>query len=242
MSVPYRDNDEAMIQRLTETLQNVSPERREQMIIEAKNRLMSVQKTRKNERERLWNYQLDILCRKGCADIVGVKEDRFLSLLEPLKPKFLDASGKLDCIVLPPNLITPTKKMNLVEVDGKRGVSYLTPALIQPAEGVKRPDAPYLMLDVEDGRAMLKVSSDNCVKRFAGADQLGCTVDEGEMIAIYRPEILKHRYIDCPASRYDRAHVPYVHLWDDGPGLDARCSGGDDTSYGSASCGSIVVS
>lgn len=242
MSAPYRNNDEILIQRLTETLQNVSPpERREQMIAEAKNRLMPAQKTRGIERETLWNYQLDILCRKGCADIVGVKEDRFLSFLEPLKPKFLAVSGKLDCIVLPPNLITTTKKMNLVELDGKRGISYLTPALIQPADGVKRPDAPYLMLDVEDGREMIKVSPDNCMKHFSEVSRLGCTADDGEMIAIYWPEILKHHYIDCPGSRCVRGAVPCVNLWFDEPKLSACPSGSDDPYCGSASCGSIFV-
>lgn len=237
----YRDNDEVTIQRLAETLQNVSPERCEQMIVEAQKRLMSLQKTRETEHEQLWNYQLNVLCRKGCADTVGVNEDRFLSFIEPLKPKFLAAGGKLDCIVLPPNLITSTKKMNLIEGNRKRGISYLNPALIQPVEGVKRPDAPYLMLDVEDGRAMLNVSPDNCVKRFAEDGRLGCTADEGEMIAIYWPEILKYHDIDCPGSRYVFGSVPCVSLWLDGPGLYAGFSGNASPRFGSASCGSIFV-
>lgn len=235
----YRDNDEVTVQRLTETLQNVSPERREQMIAEAQNRLLSVQKTHETGREALWNYQLDVLCRKGAADIVGVKEDTFLSYLEPLKQKFFAAIGKLDCIVLPPNFITPTQKMRLIEVDGKRGLSYLNPALVKLADGVSRPNVPYLMLDVEDGQAMLGVSPDNCVKRFAESKRLACTTDDGEMIAIYWPDILKHHYIDCSGSRYGRGRVPCVVIWDDGPKLVASYSGDAGSSYGSASCGSI---
>lgn len=239
----YRKSDEVTIQRLAETLQNVSPERRGQMIAEAQKWLLSVQKTRETERETLWNYQLDVLCRKGCADTVSVNEDTFLSFLEPLKPKFISANGKLDCIVLPPNFITTTQKMRLVEVNGKRGRSYLSPALIQLADGAeKRKDAPYLMFDVEDGRAMLEVSPDNCVKRFAEEGRLGCTVDEGEMVAIYWPDILKHHYIDCPGSRCDRGGVPCVFIWGDEPGLDARCSDDALPHSGSASCGSIIVS
>ncbi len=242
MSAPYRNNDGVVIQRLAETLQNVPPERREQMIAEAKNRIMSVQKLCEIEREALWNYQLNVLCEKRVPELVGMPEDEFLDYCEPLKAKFLLADGKLDCLVLPPTFLTPAQKMTLVIVDGQRGRSYLNPALVRPVDGAtKRPDGPYLMLDVEDGRAMLGISSDECAKRFVKNGRFGCTVDEGEMVAIYWPSTLKHHYIDCPVSRYDRDSVPCVGIWYGEPKLDAHHSGSAHSRYGSASCGSIFV-
>ncbi len=233
-----RDSDEAVIQNLLATLQNVSPEARERVI----NCLSAQSKSHRSAREALWNYQLGVLCEKKVPQLVGMPEDKFLGYCEPLKAKFLSAAGEHDCLVLPPTFLTPAQKMTLVVVDGARGWSYPNPALLYPADGAKkRPDSPYLMLDVEDGRKMLKMPPDDCFKQFANQKRLGFTADEGAMLCVYWPETLRHHYIDCPGSRYDRGDVPCVSIWYGEPWLDACYSDDGSPSFGSASCGSIFV-
>lgn len=94
--------------------------------------------------------------------------------------------------------------------------------------------------EVEDGKKMLNFSSDDAIKKFKQNNRRALITAEG--LALYRenPNILKDHYIDLSGSRFESSRVPYVCLYDAGPGLGWDYANVRDSDWGSPSCGSGV--
>lgn len=228
------------MKNLDEILKSIPENQRKQEIESA---LARISEENQKFREAGWNIQLEILCKKGFPKVMGVKEEMLLQNIEPLKDRFLSESGKYDCIVLPPKLITPHQKVQLIQLNGKKGFTDLWPSF-ENAEGVQRPNMPYLALDVEPGFKMRGKSPYDCIEIFQEQKRLAGTVDEAEIHLIYWPETLEYQGfhgIDCPGSRGEGGSVPFLGDLDGRPELSARHPGHSDSDFGSFSLGGIFI-
>ncbi|MEK7516363.1 MAG: DUF5701 family protein, partial [Patescibacteria group bacterium] len=139
------------------------------------------------------------------------------------------------------------KKIPLMEVDGKRGFTTLDLSEFKTAEGVEIPESlAYLIVDVENGKAMLGITPDKAIKQFKKEERSPLTAEEGVAIVTQYPEILKD---------HDLSLLGSVFEIDDGFGiallrkraaleavleLDWYFSDSSHAKWGSASCGERV--
>lgn len=168
------------------------------------------------------------------GDEAGLKA--LFPLLEKIG-KTQEGEGRIPLVIIAQNReLTLAKRMAKVTLDGKTGTSYLADSLVANLDNI--PPGHYLMVDVEDGRAMTNTKPSVCLARFKRANRFGCTTVEGVTVAFYDPKILRHHYFDLPGSRCDGGVFPCLGVYGGGPGLFA--GGGDlaDPGCGSLSCGS----
>jgi len=182
-----------------------------------------------------FDTQVKTLLDKGYPEAAGMEKDQFMNYLNPLKENFRAGS----IIVIPENFVSLSKQMTMVKLNGKTGVIYLDISEIDNAEGTETPRKPYLIHDVEDGKAMLGTSPNNCVKQFKKQGRLGLNAQEGIAVATHNPEILNDHYMDLTGSRLRSSDlVPNLCLSDGRPGLGWNDAGFSGSGWGSASCGS----
>jgi len=197
--------------------------------------------------EQEFNRQIENLSKKGFPKLAGVNEKKFATIFEPLKEQLKELSGKefkegrIPFVVVPrEKLLALEKEIPLMEVDGKKGFTTLNLSELKTAEGVEIPESmAYLVVDVENGKAMLGRIPDEAVKQFKKERRSPLTAEEGVAIILQHPEILKDHYMDLPGSR---GGVRVAGLWlvEGGPRLFWVWADDSSAKWGSASCGSRV--
>ena len=98
----------------------------------------------------------------------------------------------------------------------------------------------YLVVDVENGKAMLGRIPDEAVKQFKKEGRSPLTAEEGVAIILQHPEILKDHYMDLPGSRLGGGGVADLWLSEGEPKLGWSWANDSSAGWGSASCGSRV--
>ena len=98
----------------------------------------------------------------------------------------------------------------------------------------------YLVVDVENGKAMLGRIPDEAVKQFKKEGRSPLTAEEGVAIILQHPEILKVHYMDLPGSRPGGGRVAFLWLHEGKPRLNVHWADNSPAEWGSASCGSRV--
>ena len=196
--------------------------------------------------EQEFNRQIENLSKKGFPKLAGMDEKKFSTIFEPLKEQLKELSGKefkegrIPFVVVPrEKLLALEKEIPLVEVDGKKGFTTLNLSELKTADGVEIPESlAYLVVDVENGKAMLGRIPDEAVKQFKKEGRSPLTAEEGVAIILQHPEILKDHYMDLPGSRHGDDKVANLWLNEGKPKLNWNWANNSNAKWGSASCGS----
>jgi len=186
--------------------------------------------------------QKERLLQLKYPELTGIPNGRIVELFDSAW-KIIDERKEFgkNLFIVPESLLLIPQKLSLVEWKGRRGVNYLDLSELRNAKGVETPQVPYLLLDVEDGRAMKNVSPDNCMMQFKREGRLGLTVNEGIMLITHHFEILDDHFVDCPGSRFGSNYVPCICLGAFQVALYYSDSAHSTERWGSASCGSRIL-
>ena len=217
--------------------------------MEAERRFREIE-TRSEEYARLFDRQVETLIERGYAEAADMTQDRFKQLFATLKREARDLAatgpeikeGHIPfVIVLRERLLSLEKKIPLMEFDGKKGYTVINLSEFETAKGVEIPDSlAYLIVDVENGKAMKRRPPAEAVKQFKKEGRSPLTAEEGVAIVTQYPEILKDHYLDLPGSRRGADKVANLWLDDGKPKLGRDYSDNSSSKWGSASCGSRV--
>jgi len=200
--------------------------------------------------EQEFSRQIDNLTKKGFPKLAGMDEKKFSALFEPVKEQLKELSGKafkegrIPFVIVPRDkLLALEKQMPLVELEGQKGFTGIDDVskFFTAAEGIEIPEAmAYLVVDIENGKAMLGKNANEAVKQFKKEGRSPLTAEEGVAIILQHPEILTDHYMDLAGSRYGDDSVATVWLNEGRPKLHWNYSDGSNSEWGSASCGSRV--
>jgi len=198
--------------------------------------------------EKEFNRQVQTFLDKEFPKRAGIREDIFLSIVMPLKEHLIKLSemefeeGHIPFIIVVGEKLLPLKKkIQLMEVGGKKGFTTLNLSELKTADGVEIPESlAYLAVDVENGKAMLGRIPNEAVKQFKKEGRSPLTAEEGVAVILQHPEILKDHYMDLPGSRRGGDLVAGLWLSEGEPGLSWDLASGSLSKWGSASCGSRV--
>ncbi len=157
-----------------------------------------------------------------------IPQDRKLFLLVPPQP-VLASKADLDALI------------SRLSYRGNAGVNYLDPQYL--TDEVAVPEGPYLLTEVEDGRASLGIAPRDAKVQLATAHRSPLTW--WEVFCLYRcfgSAILGHHNVWCGGSRFESRGVPYFYL-NDGQLEFSNFFWGINTypKWGSASCGRRVA-
>lgn len=142
--------------------------------------------------------------------------------LSSAKQYLLDNERESFCdpimIVLPEKLISTSKKMDLVEMGGRKGQCDIPPYFIRNdmvGVGQEIPDSPYILIGLDHGTSLVDKTHVQVLDWFKRHDspnrRYGLTADEGAMLLGYHPDLLKHGKMVLQGSSYDSG-VPIIEL------------------------------
>ena len=126
--------------------------------------------------------------------------------------------------------------MAMIKLEGKRGVNYLNAQFL--VDFIEVPEEPYLMTDIEDGRARLNVAPSVSQETISAESRSPFTTFEGIVFGIVFPVVLTHHNLDLIGSRYESGGFPYLCLSDDKPTLYYHWGYNAYPRWGAPSCGS----
>lgn len=150
--------------------------------------------------------------------------------------KVMEGEGRIPFVIVVQHpTLTFAERMEKVVLDGNSGASYLTDSRVTNLDNI--PQGHYLAVDIEDGRAMRNTKPSICLTQFKREKRFGGTVNEGISTVMYKPDILRHHYIDLPGSRYGSGGFPYLSGYGR-PELGASWNVYAHPGDGSLSCGS----
>jgi len=155
------------------------------------------------------------LIEKGYPKVIGLSKKEFLDQVLPLKRKVAGLkvseadleNGRLPIvIVVKSELVTAEKIMNIVEKDGKKGVTILRPHTsenFKVIEGVEIPEGMiYLLMDIDRGMQNINLPPSKAMEMIKQAGRSPLTIDEGIAIVTQFPEFLmKNNCFSLLASR-----------------------------------------
>jgi hypothetical protein len=164
---------------------------------------------------------------------------QIIETLRPLAPQ----DGKLFILVPPKPVLTTKAKLDALVATltyrGKRGVNYNDPEYLKDEIAV--PEGPYLLTEVEDGRASLGIASCNATAHLAPVSLSPLTW--WEVFCLYRcfgSMILGHHNVWCSGSRYGSRVVPCFYFGDGRSWFDSGWDAYANPEWGSAACGRRV--
>lgn len=184
--------------------------------------------------EKLFIEQKHKLLDLGYPEALKMDKDSFSAkYIEPLRkelgkiPENIPEGNLPFLIVIPDNILDIKKKMSMVKLGQETGYVWKDFDFkeLRDAEGVKTPEDPYLIFDIENGDKMKGKSADDCVKQFAKENRRGLTTQEGIDLITHHPEILQDHCVDLVGSRSGSENVPYLWLHDGCPKLNRDWTG-----------------
>jgi len=176
--------------------------------------------------EELFDFQVAVLRDKE----VLKSPDELL----PLR-KFLPTAPFRPFLIVPAVQMSLDELMSRVALGEKKGKNYLNETAVRNIVAV--PKGHYLVLDVEDGRKMLKTSPDQVVEIFSQEGRSAYVCREGIFHVMYFSETLRNHYMDLYGSRCGAKVVPSLYLLGERP-LLSYWPDLADPEWGSPSCGS----
>ena len=159
--------------------------------------------------------QVGNLIERGYPKVIGLSRKEFLDHVLSLKRKVAGLkvseadliNGRLPVvIVVKSDLVTAEKMMNMVEKDGKKGVTILRPHTSENfnvIEGVEIPEGKiYLLVDIDRGKDNINLPPSQAMEMIKQAGRSPLTIDEGVAIVTQFPEFLmKNNCFSLLASR-----------------------------------------
>ncbi len=205
-----------------------------------------------------FDRQLENLIQKGYPKAAGVRAEKFLKHIEPLKkrikrltvPEVDLEKGRLPFVVVIKSDWVPAEKaMALVKRQGKGGYTKMYPREpkdLQTIAGVSIPNGmAYLLVDINRGKDNINLPPDEALEMIEKGNRSPLTIDEGVAIVTHYSEFLmKNNCFSLLASRYngDR-RVPAIWINGEKKAHLGWCwAGNPHTWLGSASCGGRVGS
>lgn len=239
----------------------ISEEERRRIGVREQGRELEV---RSEEYARLFDRQVETLVERGYAEAAGMTQDKFRQLFATLKREARDLAatgpeikeGHIPFVIVPSEkLLFLEKKIPLMVSESAplrrsrpgsrprlmKGFTGLSISELKTAEGLEIPESlAYLLVDVEDGKEKLRVSSDEAVKQFKKDGRSPLTAEEGVALITQYPEILKDHSMNLHGSRPGNDKV--AGLRDSGAGPELVWNRVNDSVriWGSASCGQRV--
>jgi hypothetical protein len=201
-----------------------------------------------------FDRQVSTLLQKGYPKAAGLTEEEFLQKVAPLKSLLKDAilpkpdlvAGILPFVIVITNhLISSEKMMELVEKDGKQGVTILRPHTSENFHTIESVDLPptsaYLLINIDRGRDTINLPPNQALPLIQQAHRSPLTIDEGIALVTQYPDFLiKNNCFSLLASRTGKdQRVPAI--WINAkkqPNLGWCWDGNPHTWLGSASAAS----
>lgn len=199
-----------------------------------------------------FDRQLENLIDKGYPELAGLSKESFRNITTPLRSKLdglklpdldIDKGTLPFVIVIKNNLIPAEKMMELVEKEGKNGVTILRPHSstdFKVIDDVKLSNKlAYLLLDIDRGKENINLPPSEAMKLIKEADRSPLTIDEGVAIVTQFPAFLiKNNCFSLLASRTGtNKRVPAIWINSKKePNLGWCWDGNPHTWLGSASC------
>lgn len=199
-----------------------------------------------------FDRQLQTLINKGYPEASHLTEETFINKVMPLRsmvhsiqvPECDLQRGTLPfVIVIRSDLIPSEKMMELVEKDGKNGITILRPHSSENFNEIDEVSTVgaevYLLCDIDRGKENINLPPNEAMKIIKQAGRSPLTIDEGIAIVTHFPEFLiKNNCFSLLASRTGvDQRVPAI--WINGnkqPNLGWCWDGNPHTWLGSASC------
>lgn len=199
-----------------------------------------------------FDRQLKNLVDKGYPQIAKLDVETFrekavplLSKLEKLKLPDVDLDkGRLPFVIVVKRDLVPTEKMmELVEKDGKNGVTILRPHTSENFKIIEKIDVPdnniYLSINIDRGKENTNLPPNEAMKLIIAKGRSPLTIDEGIAIVTQFPEFLiKNNCFSLLASRTgtdQRVPAIWINAKKE-PNLGWCWDGNPHTWLGSASC------
>jgi len=178
--------------------------------------------------EQLFDFVVETLVGKKLAEYAHAdpfrkKLPQGLFLLVPPQPKTLDLSYL----------------MSLIEVDEVTGVNHLDAQHLK--DEIEIPAGPYLMADIEDGKARLNTKPSVSRENIKAEGRSPYTTWRGIIHAVVFPAVFKDHNMDLCGSRYESGIVPYLCVDVETPKLYAIWLDDALPEWGAPSCGSVIV-
>ncbi|MBI2633337.1 MAG: hypothetical protein HYW78_03015, partial [Parcubacteria group bacterium] len=147
------------------------------------------------------------------------KEHEFREIFTPLRKHLRQLSrekfpeGHIPFIIVPSEkLLSLKEKIPLMEVEGNKGFTVTVLSELKTIDSLNIPESmAYLIIDIEDGKAMLGKGADKAIDQFRAEGRSPFTADEGVAFILQYPEILEDHHIDLPGSRHGSDKV--APLW-----------------------------
>lgn len=200
--------------------------------------------------ENIFEKQLQQLLALGYPKIVGMDEETFITLVEPLKKKIeklpyaeIDMKkGYLPFVIVVKNK-DAEKAMSLIKREGKQGMTKLYPhtaADFNVREDVHIPDTnAYVLVDIDRGKDTIHIPPYQALLTMQQHHRSPLTIDEGIAILLQYPEFLmRNNCFSLLASRVaGNQRVPAIWINSQNqPNLGWCWDGNPHTWLGSASC------
>ncbi len=199
-----------------------------------------------------FNRQLQNLINRGYPKLTHLSEETFRGKLTALLPKLegiqmpeIDLEmGRLPfVIVIHSDSATAENMMELVERDGKKGVTILRPHTSKNFTTINEVIIPnelaYALIDIDRGKETINLPPSEAIKLIRGDGRSALTIDEGIAIVTHYPEFLrKNNCFSLLASRTG-ADTRVPAIWINAkkePNLGWCWDGNPHTWLGSASC------
>lgn len=199
-----------------------------------------------------FDRQVATLFDRGYAELAQLSEDTFRNELESLRKKLPESiEAKVDLekgtlpfvIVVKSSLVSSAQTMELVEKDGRQGITKLFPHEPTDFNTIAEVEIPasnmYLLIDIDRGKENINLPPNKAMEMIKEAGRSPLTIDEGIAIVTHYPEyLIKNNCFSLLASRHTGdQRVPAI--WINGqkqPNLGWCWDGNPHTWLGSASC------
>jgi hypothetical protein len=159
----------------------------------------------------LFSDQISRLIEKKYHTMANLSESEFINgQIMPLKQLLdkydVDATARENripfLVVIPHNIISLSYQLDSIMKDiNKKQLKYIIkPEWFTNASGVSTPNKPYVLLDVENGYAMINTPPQKCVQTFHDEGRFALNIDEGLALITHFPEVLDSHWLDLPGS------------------------------------------
>lgn len=225
------------VTRVFDVLHDVPDDKVKSVLADAElRRRESTVSERRRSLDNLFSRQLEVLAERGCPDVL---REHLVSLRKSVVDKALSMTfleGNLPfLLVVPPPFLSYHTLASMLRNGTHVGYTRLNVRLI--TDVVKVPEDPYVIYDVEDGRALLGRSAQDAKKLLKRQNRSGLTAAEAVHLCI-QTNTLNHHFVDAVVSRYVSDVVPGLWQLDDRPSLNWSARDVALSLWGAASCGS----
>jgi len=164
-----------------------------------------------NTPEELFNEQVRQIIERNFHTIAGLSQDDFMArFIEPLRPVLEKSPVETGnrgtripfLLVVPHNIVPLSYQLERIrERINRKHLEYIIkPEWFENAAGILTPEEPYLIMDVETGRAMTNIAPAKCVEKFNHEGRSALTIAEGLALITHYPEVLDSHWLDLPGS------------------------------------------